>query len=453
MSEMELVFDSARLDEHIKVDDDRELVVSAVIASEIVHKYGDGWAYKPAAAIEQMVKYAKRCPVPVHLMKHPPMGVTMNGDNISGYVDNFEYVKNLLDPKTQRPMRRGARADIHWYKQFTDEAILEQIRNRILTDVSIGFFFKRVDTPGEWNGQSYDYIQDPILLNHVAAPVPIGRCPAPYCGIGGDAVPVQLQVGRENPYLLAGDPWETTEEYHRSGHRSPGQFHSESLRTITIGEGVKAIVGCPKSATYSGGRCQNGMEVQSYLFPVGKFTLSEAKAWYSAHKGDTLLMEYNIVNSTVEGYTLVAGDPFAGFKDFEDCVKKVSARKDPPSDPEAYCAEIQRQAEGEGDKSPCPLCDKIEELGSKRFAALMVRTLGDVALKVLGDGSHPLPAVQDKSTSEGEGANLPSTPTDGGRKILPVQQKSAAEPFTNVDLIVETQKVMGLYTKLRKKTK
>jgi hypothetical protein len=40
-------------DSKIIQDDDKFLVVKAVIASEIVHKYKDGMAYKPADELEK----------------------------------------------------------------------------------------------------------------------------------------------------------------------------------------------------------------------------------------------------------------------------------------------------------------------------------------------------------------------------------------------------------------
>jgi len=80
-------------------------------------------------------------------------------------------------------------------------------------------------------------------------------------------------------------PWETTEQYIRSGHGAPGRFAKDSMRTITISEskGIKAIVGCPKGG-YRGGRCQVGMETQSYLFEKKKWTMARAKAWFKKHK-------------------------------------------------------------------------------------------------------------------------------------------------------------------------
>jgi hypothetical protein len=50
----QIVVDFAVLeDSKIVQDDDKFLVVKAVIASKIVHKYKDGMAYKPAAELEK----------------------------------------------------------------------------------------------------------------------------------------------------------------------------------------------------------------------------------------------------------------------------------------------------------------------------------------------------------------------------------------------------------------
>jgi hypothetical protein len=42
-------------------------------------------------------------------------------------------------------------------------------------------------TPGEFQGQKYDYVQRNICIDHLAAPIEQGRCPSPYCGINVDA--------------------------------------------------------------------------------------------------------------------------------------------------------------------------------------------------------------------------------------------------------------------------
>lgn len=77
-------------------------------------------------------------------------------------------------------------------------------------------------------------------------------------------------------------PWEETDEYIRSGHRSPEDFQEDSFRTITIDadKGIKAVIGKPKG--------KDTTEVQSYLFDKDKWTLEEAKAWFEEHKSETL---------------------------------------------------------------------------------------------------------------------------------------------------------------------
>jgi ssDNA-binding Zn-finger/Zn-ribbon topoisomerase 1 len=74
-------------------------------------------------------------------------------------------------------------------------------------------------------------------------------------------------------------PWEETDQFIRSGHRSPDDFQSDSLRTITISEeeGIKAVIGKPKG--------KDTTEVQSYLFAKDKdWTVDKAKAWFEQHK-------------------------------------------------------------------------------------------------------------------------------------------------------------------------
>ncbi len=72
--------------------------------------------------------------------------------------------------------------------------------------------------------------------------------------------------------------WENTEQFIRSGHRSPEESQQETLKTITLSEkdGVKAIVGKPKGS--------DSMEVLSYLFEKNKdWTVEKAKAWFQQH--------------------------------------------------------------------------------------------------------------------------------------------------------------------------
>lgn len=250
----------------------------AVISSEIVHQYEDGWAYKPANELEKMSKTANDIgAVPVKILGHPgseTYDLLLKHEDVYGRAENFRYVKNLVDPKTKRPCRKGVRADIKWFKSRVPDPIVEQIKNAKLRDVSIGFTFDHDMTSGDWNGIHYDYVQRNIFLQHVAAPIQTGRCPGPICGIGFDK---KIEV--------TGDPWEETEENIRSGHKEGG----ETCRTIVIseGEGIKAIY------------CKYGekWDIQSYLFSKAKeWTMEKAKSWFSNHKdmsADELVAEAN----------------------------------------------------------------------------------------------------------------------------------------------------------------
>jgi len=82
-------------------------------------------------------------------------------------------------------------------------------------------------------------------------------------------------------------PWEITDQYIRSGHRSPEEFQPNSLRTIVLNEdeSIKATIGKPKG--------KDAMEVQSYLFDVSKgWTLDKAKAWFEKHEKDEAMREH-----------------------------------------------------------------------------------------------------------------------------------------------------------------
>jgi hypothetical protein len=183
-------FDIATLDQKILADNNEVLIMPAVIASEIVHQYEDGWAYKPADELEKMARQANRIgSVPVKILEHPGADTNyllLKHNDIHGKASNFQFVKNLVDEKTKRPCRKGVRADITWYKDSVPPEIIEKTKQGTLHDVSIGFTFDDDLAPGTFEGQKYDYVQRNIFLNHVAAPIEKGRCPGPICGIGYD---------------------------------------------------------------------------------------------------------------------------------------------------------------------------------------------------------------------------------------------------------------------------
>jgi hypothetical protein len=82
-------------------------------------------------------------------------------------------------------------------------------------------------------------------------------------------------------------PWEITDQYIRSGHRSPKEFQPNTLRTVVLSEdeGIKAVIGKPEG--------KDAMEVYSYLFDVSKgWTLDKAKAWFEKHYKNEVMREH-----------------------------------------------------------------------------------------------------------------------------------------------------------------
>lgn len=255
------VADVLEIDELQIEEDDETLRVPAVIAREIVQKYGDDRVYKPREELEKATFTAENAWV---TEDHPTEVILTNPKDIRGTVRNPAFVEDRI------------KGELVFLKDRCSPKFLQGIRDGQARSVSIGFFYDLVPEPGEFNGEAYDYIQKDILIDHVAVGSWQGRCGYPVCGIGVDK-------------LFTADPWEETEEYIRSGHRNPDEFQPNSFRTIWISEeeGIKAVIGKPKG--------KQTTEVQSYLFIKEKnWTLSKAKAWFKEHAGDTVTVDQEL---------------------------------------------------------------------------------------------------------------------------------------------------------------
>jgi hypothetical protein len=122
-------------DSKIIQDDDKFLVVKVVIASEIVHKYKDGMAYKPADELEKAAWTAEGRWVKA--LSHPTSDHIRNVNDINGRMENPRFRKDLNDPKTNRPCRRGIEVDIRFFKDRTGKEVLDKIRTGQLKDNSM----------------------------------------------------------------------------------------------------------------------------------------------------------------------------------------------------------------------------------------------------------------------------------------------------------------------------
>jgi hypothetical protein len=192
MTERKLGFDRAVLGDKVVEETDALLTMHAVIARELVQDYPDGKAYKPAEELEKAAWTAEGRWVAI--MEHPDTGLLTRRSDVKGKMSNVTFRKDIMDPKTKRPMVRGIQADITWFKDKVPAELLTDIKSGSLKDVSIGFTYEEDRTSGEWEGQHYDFAQRNIFIDHVVAPCPVGRCPSPYCGIGVDAVLEQPKV-------------------------------------------------------------------------------------------------------------------------------------------------------------------------------------------------------------------------------------------------------------------
>jgi hypothetical protein len=191
MNERKVSVDYSLIDDKIIVNNDDWLAMPITVASEIVQQYDDGYAYKPADELEKMAEVAELIGAkPIKILEHPHADtnyLVQRQLDVSGKAVNFRFVKNLVDAKTKRPCRKGVVADGYWSKKVTPPNVIDDIVKLKMRDCSIGFSFDKDSTPGSFDGSKYDYVQRNIYLDHVAAPIPAGRCPGPICGIGYDA--------------------------------------------------------------------------------------------------------------------------------------------------------------------------------------------------------------------------------------------------------------------------
>lgn len=164
-----------------------------VIASEMVQPYPDGKAFKCRDELEAYAWTVEGRWVKAG--SHPEDAIISDRNDVNGRTVNAHYVKNLKDPKTQRPNRAGVRADIHVFNKKVPPELLEGMKKGTKCDVSIGFFYTADKTAGTvadgpFQGEAYDYVQRSMFHDHLAVGLneKNGRCPSPYCGLGADEI-------------------------------------------------------------------------------------------------------------------------------------------------------------------------------------------------------------------------------------------------------------------------
>jgi len=105
-------------------------------------------------------------------------------------------------------------------------------------------------------------------------------------------------------------PWDVTDQYIRSGHKTPG----DPCRTITISadQGIKAIY------------CKYGDKwaIQSYLFSKAKgWTVSKAKAWFQQHRESVKETRHDDFQQILDRFVMFFGDE-EGTQMYKDFLKQ-----------------------------------------------------------------------------------------------------------------------------------
>ena len=249
----------AEVDASKIVEDSNEfLVVPAIIAREGVFPYPEGKAFKPAAELKEAAWTAEGAWIVAE--KHPDTIILTVRDDIKGKVENTKFCDKV----------NGILGNLRFFKAKCNSTFLDEIKTGKRKDVSLGFFYDVDETPGKWKDQAYDFVQRNILVDHVAAGVPVGRCRSPYCGIAVDSLIRKVAV----------DP-EETEAFIHIPVRDAGGFVQDSFRTIDIDveKGIKAVIG--KLTSDPGG----STHIQKFLFDKSKdWTMEKAQAWVDQHK-------------------------------------------------------------------------------------------------------------------------------------------------------------------------
>jgi len=269
-------FDSSR---QIR-ETETELIVPTIFTRESILPFGDGRGYRPAAELEAAAWTLEGAWIVAYA--HIDTVFVTNPADIRGQAKDVRFDSKI----------NGIVGDSHYFKAVCDQAFLEGVKKGNLKDVSVAYFCEDNFTPGKFGDEPYDFMQQNFMFGHIAAGVPEGRCPSPFCGMAVDSLLVK-------PHK---DP-EETENFIHIPVRDKDLFVDGSERTITLSadEGIEAVVGKLKSDP------EGKTHIQKYMFAKAKdWTMEKAQAWVKAHRQDvynpeTYLGKDSVLPSTSRG--------------------------------------------------------------------------------------------------------------------------------------------------------
>ena len=187
-----------------------EIVVPAILAREAVLPYPKGKAYRSAQELQDALFTFNKAWVTAE--KHPEPLISIVTDRkrqIKGELTDVHLDADAVNPAGKKSP--AVRANVHLYKKTLSKTFIEDVKSGKRRDVSVGFTYDTVDKMGEWLGERYDYVQENLLINHVAVGVPVGRMRAPFIGLGCDSVDFEVEVAPAptTPAAVAANPTPT----------------------------------------------------------------------------------------------------------------------------------------------------------------------------------------------------------------------------------------------------
>ena len=174
------------------VETDDELVIPAILAREAVLPYPKGKAFRSAQELQDALFTFDKAWVTAE--KHPEPLISIVTDRkrqIKGTLSDIKLDGDAVNPDGKKSP--AVRANVHLFKKTLTKAFIEDVKSGKRKDVSVGFTYDTVEKSGEWMGEKYDFIQENLLINHVAVGVPVGRMRAPFIGLGCDCVDFETE--------------------------------------------------------------------------------------------------------------------------------------------------------------------------------------------------------------------------------------------------------------------
>jgi len=167
------------------------IIYSVPIAAEMVQSYGNLRALKDATEIKKIA--VDRVPLTMvdDSPSHPDFLEGKSANYTASVSIGFMVEPTKLKPTADIEHKRYADFVIH--KDSKTQVLINDYKDGKYIDTSMGFKCDDDFTPGKFNGQTYDYIQRNIALDHNAILMSAdgqkarGRMPSPIGGIGADS--------------------------------------------------------------------------------------------------------------------------------------------------------------------------------------------------------------------------------------------------------------------------